>query len=82
MADKMHIRCPQCGWRPGPDARWTCEPGCGTVWNTFWTRGLCPGCSRQWGETQCPSCHGLSPHRKWYHSPAGAKTVKKAEQTS
>lgn len=37
------------------------------MWNTFWTRGLCPGCRKRWTVTQCPSCAQLSPHEAWYH---------------
>ena len=39
------IHCPHCAWRPGPLDRWVCTPRCGTVFNTFWTRAVCPGAS-------------------------------------
>jgi hypothetical protein len=39
------------------------------VWNTFWTRGLCPGCAKQWDDTQCLECARHSPHKDWYHVP-------------
>ncbi|HXF67028.1 MAG TPA: hypothetical protein VNK67_10085 [Burkholderiales bacterium] len=67
--EAMEIFCPRCQWRPGHEARWVCRPGCGTVWNTFWTRGLCPGCAKQWEVTQCLACHRISPHKQWYHLP-------------
>jgi hypothetical protein len=69
------IRCPHCDWRPNPSSRWCCvecpEPegffhGCGTQWNTFQTRGRCPGCQHQWRWTLCPACAGWSPHDDWY----------------
>lgn len=63
------IRCPKCGWRPTAESRWSCVPSCGTNWNTFWTAGMCPGCGKQWHHTQCPACHGRSPHKDWYHFP-------------
>jgi len=44
-------------------------PSCGTVWNTFWTRGVCPGCGYKWQKTQCLACGFLSPHEAWYHYP-------------
>jgi hypothetical protein len=44
-------------------------PSCGTVWHTFWTGGVWPGCGHQWRDTQCPACQVLSPHREWYHYP-------------
>jgi hypothetical protein len=69
------IRCPLCRWQPTPSSRWTCvssnspEPffaGCGTTWNTFLTRGLCPGCRHQWRWTSCLRCAGWSLHEDWY----------------
>lgn len=69
------IRCPLCGWRPSSSSMWACqsfgtpEPffgGCGSIWNTFETRGLCPGCAHQWRWTSCHRCHRWSPHEEWY----------------
>ena len=69
------IRCPICSWRPAASSRWYCycegtpEPffkGCGTAWNTFATRGRCPGCSHQWLWTTCLQCHQASLHKDWY----------------
>ena len=42
-------------------------PGCHTIWNTFETRAHCPGCSKQWRVTACPSCAVTSAHDDWYH---------------
>jgi hypothetical protein len=63
------IFCPKCTWRPQASDRWACLPSCGTEWNTFWTRGVCPGCGQQWTETQCLECGEFSPHEAWYHYP-------------
>ena len=71
------IRCPCCDWRPSPSSRWCCywtpfespEPffeACGTAWNTFATRGRCPGCSHQWTWTSCLRCGEWSLHDDWY----------------
>ena len=61
------IRCPKCGWRPRAQDRWMCAPtGCGHVWNTFDTGGICPNCGRQWLQTACLACHRWSPHPDWY----------------
>ena len=69
------IRCPLCTWQPSPSSRWCCdcvgtpEPafeGCGTVWNTFATRGRCPGCHHQWRWTSCLRCEQPSLHVDWY----------------
>jgi hypothetical protein len=69
------IRCPLCQWHPNASSRWECADcghpeyffdGCGMVWNTFATRGLCPGCGHQWRWTTCLSCEGWSLHEEWY----------------
>jgi hypothetical protein len=69
------IRCPLCKWRPKASSRWYCGDcdypeyffdGCGTAWNTFKTRGRCPGCGHQWRWTICLSCHRWFRHEEWY----------------
>jgi hypothetical protein len=69
------VRCPLCAWRPRPDDLWICADaeapeyflgGCGTEWNTFTTRGRCPGCSHQWRWTSCLACEQWSLHEEWY----------------
>lgn len=67
--NQADIHCPKCGYRPQPADRWACVPTCGTSWNTFWTRGMCPGCGKRWQVTQCPACIRRSPHQAWYHVP-------------
>lgn len=71
------IRCPQCNWRPSESSRWCCdntgtpEPpfqACGTIWNTFSTKGRCPGCSHQWLWTSCLRCQEASLHEAWYET--------------
>jgi hypothetical protein len=64
--DWSGIRCPACKWRPTRSDTWTCSPGCGEVWNTFETRGECPGCQRRWSSTQCTKCGVWSDHDAWY----------------
>lgn len=73
MNQEPEIYCPHCKYRPRLDDRWECMPSCGTVWHTFWTGGVCPGCQYHWEKTQCPACNKLSPHKAWYHYPAGSK---------
>ena len=72
---RARIRCPLCDWQPGESSRWCClrtpSPerflgGCGTVWNTFSTRGRCPGCQYQWRWTKCLRCAGWSRHEDWH----------------
>ena len=74
-ADFSRIRCPLCRWQPNASSRWQCldSPypefffgGCGTVWNTFETRGGCPGCQHQWRWTSCLACEDWSLHEDWY----------------
>lgn len=72
--NEPQIFCPRCAWRPQGENRWQCSPrmgGCGTVWNAFWTAGVCPGCAYRWQITFCPSCRQFSPHEDWYHWPEG-----------
>ncbi|MEN9559908.1 MAG: hypothetical protein RLZZ502_1119 [Pseudomonadota bacterium] len=71
MKKEAEIYCPeqQCGWRPGLTAKWDCIPSCGTVFNTFLSRGTCPGCGYQWTRTQCLSCGEINLHERWYHYP-------------
>lgn len=72
------IRCPLCDWQPRASSRWCCgdygsHDGCGTVWNTFDTRGRCPGCNYQWKLTDCLRCGGTSLHEAWYEIAADEK---------
>jgi hypothetical protein len=40
---RLRIRCPACQWQPARYDMWNCNPGgCGHIWNTFDTRGVCP----------------------------------------
>ena len=71
MTGEAEIYCPRCEWRPTAADRWVCAPGCGCVWNTFWTRALCPGCAHQWIDTACLACTVMSLHEDWYHYPDG-----------
>lgn len=65
------IYCPKCKKPPRAEDRWGCIPSCGTVWHTFWTGGVCPGCGYHWEKTQCLACGETSPHKDWYHYPEG-----------
>ena len=76
-SDFQRIRCPLCKWQPGASSRWFCADadapeffygGCGTMWNTFETRGKCPGCSHQWRWTSCLKCGGWARHDDWYEN--------------
>ncbi len=69
MAD-IRIACPNCDWEPDGRAHWVCD-ACFTVWDTFDTTGICPGCRKQFTHTDCvPTAGGCptnSPHLDWYH---------------
>jgi DNA-directed RNA polymerase subunit RPC12/RpoP len=78
------IRCPLCSWQPEASSRWCCscvgtpEPrfeSCGTVWNTFDTRGRCPGCGHQWRWTTCLRCAAASLHEDWYEDSDGSEST-------
>ena len=69
---RQKIRCPNCRWKPTRKSRWRCV--CRHVWNTFDTRGVCPGCVLPWRDTKCPECKQWSRHDDWYEhasSPEG-----------
>jgi hypothetical protein len=77
LLDFSRIRCPLCKWQPKSSHRWFCAPrdypeyfddGCGACWNTFSTRGRCPGCDHQWRWTACLNCQGWALHTDWYES--------------
>ena len=61
----MKVRCPNCSWRPGGQAFWSCER-CSCSFDTFATNARCPDCGKTWLETQCPSCSVWSLHEDWY----------------
>ena len=73
--DFNKIRCPKCKWQPKASSLWYCiaadypeyfYEACGNAWNTFDTRGKCPGCNHQWRWTSCLSCTEWSLHEDWY----------------
>ncbi|HXG84321.1 MAG TPA: hypothetical protein VNI84_09860 [Pyrinomonadaceae bacterium] len=73
--DFSRIRCPLCKWQPKASSRWFCADagfpeyyfnGCGAMWNTFATGGICGGCGHRWQWTTCLSCGQWSPHKYWY----------------
>ena len=63
------VMCPCCDAIPDGDARWQCE-FCWCAWNTFDTRGRCPGCDFTFPATFCPSCRRTTRHRDWYRPAA------------
>jgi len=71
--DFSGVRCPSCKWRPSRTDTWACSPGCGEIWNTFATRGECPGCQRFWAQTQCRKCGVWSDHDAWYEDRSSRK---------
>ena len=59
------IRCPLCAGVPAPEHRWGCQ-FCACAWNTFATRGRCPGCHFRYRATLCLACRRVSRHDDWY----------------
>jgi hypothetical protein len=41
---------------------------------------LCPGCARQWHDTQCLQCTRHSPHKHWYHVPDASEGERDKER--
>ena len=80
--DEIEISVPEVPLAAGAEDRWACEPKCGTVWNTFWTRGHLPGCRKVWTVTQCLACKQFSPHRQWYHPPSRERTVRRKKRST
>ena len=78
--ENAEIYCPGCKYRPHHEDRWACTPTCGTSWNTFWTRGVCPGCGHKWQVTECPACKANSPHEAWYHYPSQRESERRDEE--
>lgn len=74
------IRCPLCQWQPDAHSLWCCDDcghpeyffdSCGAIWNTFKTRGVCPGCGHLWRWTSCLRCYEWSLHEDWYAVESG-----------
>ena len=82
MDAKFEIYCPHCESRPRAEDRWECVPSCGAVWNTFWTRGVCPGCGVKWPQTQCLVCEQWAQHEAWYHYPPADAVNDEAERVA
>jgi hypothetical protein len=75
QAEEQRIRCPHCRWQPSKSSQWFCcdcdypeyfYGGCLTGWNTFDTKGVCPGCAHQWLWTSCLRCAEWARHEDWY----------------
>lgn len=62
---EVKIACPKCSWEPDGQAYWQCDH-CATQFDTFETTAICPGCKKQFKDTQCIDCRKLSPHLDWY----------------
>lgn len=69
IVDAQYISCPKCGWEPHNEDMWVCDM-CRTRWNTFQTHGQCPGCGKQFIDTQCArskgGCGQWSLNADWY----------------
>jgi hypothetical protein len=69
VIDGLNISCPKCGREPQESDIWVCDE-CHTRWNTFQTRGKCPGCGKQFIDTQCSKskggCGQMSLNADWY----------------
>jgi Zn-dependent protease len=57
--------CPSCRTHPLTGEFWTCAH-CGTRFDTFAHRAVCPGCSSVFAETECPVCLKQHPITEWF----------------
>ena len=56
--------CPSCGQSPPIGALWRCHQ-CGTAFDTFETRAVCPSCHTSFATTKCVHCHTSHPMADW-----------------
>jgi Zn-dependent protease len=57
--------CPACEKSPPRGQFWMCEH-CQSKFDTFATRGRCPGCGAWFLETTCPHCHATNHIDGWF----------------
>ena len=57
--------CPRCLQAPPRGRHWVCNE-CETRFDTFETRGKCPGCGAWFLETACPHCHETNHIDRWF----------------
>jgi hypothetical protein len=61
--------CPRCYQAPPRGRHWVCDE-CETRFDTFETRGKCPGCGAWFLDTACPHCHESNHIDRWFlHRP-------------
>jgi Zn-dependent protease len=65
-----HCACPNCGESAPAGEFWQCGH-CGTKFDTFVTRGRCPGCGAWYLETACPHCQASNHVDGWYRPEGG-----------
>jgi Zn-dependent protease len=57
--------CPNCEFQPLVGEFWGCGR-CGTRFDTFTHRGVCPGCGQRYEQTACPECLKSHPIEEWF----------------
>jgi Zn-dependent protease len=61
------VNCPRCSSHPPKGPFWVCDH-CQTRFDTFQSRGVCPGCGAWFHETACPDCRRTSHIEDWLGS--------------
>jgi Zn-dependent protease len=56
--------CPSCGVHPFVGEFWGCGQ-CGSRFDTFKHKAICPGCGRNYDQTTCPDCLKSHPIGEW-----------------
>jgi Zn-dependent protease len=58
------LACPSCDASPLRGPYWSCDQ-CGTAFDTFEHRAVCPNCFARFRTTKCPNCHNVHPIDAW-----------------
>jgi Zn-dependent protease len=64
MPRRAGFACPSCKVAPPLGALWRCSK-CSQSFDTFETRGKCPGCEAQYPITMCGECRRQYPMQEW-----------------
>lgn len=58
------LACPSCDAPPLRGPYWSCDQ-CGTAFDTFEHKAVCPNCFARFRTTKCPNCHNVHPIDAW-----------------
>jgi Zn-dependent protease len=70
--------CPSCRAHPLRGDVWGCDQ-CGTRFDIFMDRGVCPGCGKQFPVTECTDCLRAHPIAEWFGAVPPPATAERPE---